>query len=119
MNQVDAILAEKAGTKQPFFLVKWLGYGPEHNSWEPADCIPAELIEARRCCCARCCGGGDASSTWHTASSTWQAFRKAREAGVAPAGEPASSATPTAPAGPAGSAEGSGRGSGRTGPALV
>ena len=39
---VEAILGERIEGGQPRYLVKWVGYGEEHNTWEPrsnlADC---------------------------------------------------------------------------------
>ena len=33
--EVEAILDKKISRRQVQYLVKWLGYGPEHNQWLP------------------------------------------------------------------------------------
>jgi hypothetical protein len=34
-NEVEAILGSRKRRKKQFYLVKWLGYGHEDNTWEP------------------------------------------------------------------------------------
>lgn len=41
---IDYIIDSKVDKKQRLFYVKWLGYGPEYNSWEPASNIHPTLI---------------------------------------------------------------------------
>jgi hypothetical protein len=33
--EVEEVLAHRGDGRVRRYLVKWLGYGPEHNSWEP------------------------------------------------------------------------------------
>ena len=33
--EVEQILAHRLKGKGTEFLIKWMGYGPEHNTWEP------------------------------------------------------------------------------------
>jgi hypothetical protein len=34
--EVEAILGKRERYNKPEYLVQWRGFGPEHNSWEPA-----------------------------------------------------------------------------------
>ena len=44
--EVEAILGERKLRKRKQYKIRWLGYGPEHDSWEPAENINApELID--------------------------------------------------------------------------
>ena len=43
---MEAILGERKLRKKKQYKIRWLGYGPEHDSWEPAENINAqELID--------------------------------------------------------------------------
>ena len=49
--QVDMLLDKRISryrkTEKISYLVKWHGYGPEHNTWEPAENIlDSDLIKA-------------------------------------------------------------------------
>jgi hypothetical protein len=33
--EVDSILAHRGSGRGRAFLVRWKGYGPEHDTWEP------------------------------------------------------------------------------------
>jgi hypothetical protein len=49
--EVEKILADRTRGTQLEFLVKWLGFSQEHNSWEPAEVILEnceELVNAYR-----------------------------------------------------------------------
>ena len=47
--EVEKIVGEKKENKQTFFLVKWKGYRPKHNSWvAEVDCDCNSLIEKYR-----------------------------------------------------------------------
>ena len=46
--EVERVLMHRQSSgKKPVFtyLIKWQGYGPEHNSWEPESNLPRELID--------------------------------------------------------------------------
>ena len=44
--EVEAIVGERKLRKKKQYKIRWLGYGPEHDSWEPAENINArELID--------------------------------------------------------------------------
>ena len=43
---VERIVAHKIVQRKPMFLVKWLGYAEEENTWEPAAHLPLGLIDA-------------------------------------------------------------------------
>jgi hypothetical protein len=44
--EVEAIVGERKLRKKKQYKIRWLGYGPEHDSWEPAGNINAqELID--------------------------------------------------------------------------
>ena len=44
--EVDRILAERTVGNQRQYLVRWLGYGPESDSWEPARNISPGLVRS-------------------------------------------------------------------------
>lgn len=44
--QAERIVAKKFRNGKPLFMVKWLGYCPSENTWEPKAHLPPELIEA-------------------------------------------------------------------------
>jgi len=46
--EVDRILKERRSGGHSEFLVRWLGYGAEEDSWEPEDNVAAELIAGFR-----------------------------------------------------------------------
>ena len=46
-NYVKRILDYKKVNKQPSYLVRWVGFGPEHNEWLPASML--EENEALDC----------------------------------------------------------------------
>lgn len=61
--QVEHILDRKVEAGKYLYLVKWMGYGPGHNSWEPATMFsgahahaPHPLCDEKSarpgCCCA-------------------------------------------------------------------
>jgi len=44
--EVEAIIGERRLCQKKQYKIRWLGYGPEHDSWEPAENVKAqELIE--------------------------------------------------------------------------
>ena len=44
--EVEAVLGERYLRKKKQYKIRWLGYGPEHDSWEPAENVNAqELID--------------------------------------------------------------------------
>ena len=46
--EVDSILKERRSGGESEFLVRWLGYGPEEDSWEPEDNVAVELVAGFR-----------------------------------------------------------------------
>ena len=42
--EVESLLRERRGAGGSEFLVRWLGYGPEEDSWEPEGNVAAELV---------------------------------------------------------------------------
>jgi hypothetical protein len=43
--EIESILATRLGSrKQSEFLCKWVNFSDAHNSWEPADKLPAQLV---------------------------------------------------------------------------
>jgi len=42
---IEKILDVKGRGKNRKFLVKWLGYSNDFNTWEPEDALPSELVE--------------------------------------------------------------------------
>lgn len=42
---VEKILDKKIENGAPRYFIKWQGYGPKHNSWEPAGNLPKNTVD--------------------------------------------------------------------------
>lgn len=74
---VEAILEERPRQKsggQAHFLIRWLGYGPEHDTWEPEDCVSADLVASFRTAQARSPAFPLVAQGRTTRDNAWQAL---------------------------------------------
>ncbi|QRW23751.1 Retrotransposable element Tf2 protein [Rhizoctonia solani] len=46
--EVEKIIDSKTSTRKVFYLIKWKGYGPEDNSWEPEELLEHSQEEIQR-----------------------------------------------------------------------
>jgi len=46
--EVESLTKEQRRGRKAWFLVQWVGYGREHDTWEPEDNVPSDMVRELR-----------------------------------------------------------------------